>query len=123
MMALEKRPVALVVEDETLIRMSAVDMLEDADFDVVEAANAQQALGILAANDKIALVFTDINMPGALDGLDVAREASRRHPDIHVILTSGKTRPPPSAIPEHGIFIDKPYSVDSLSAAVKSLMH
>src|SRR5580693_5242028 len=110
MMALEKRPVALVVEDEALIRMSAVCMFEDADFDVVEAANAQQALRILASNDNIALVFTDINMPGPLDGLDVAREASRRHPDIAVIITSGKIRPPQSAIPEHGIFINKPYS-------------
>jgi len=86
-----KRPVVLVVEDEFLLRMEAADMVKAAGFEVVEAGNADQAIEILEARRDITLVFTDIQMPGSMDGLKLARAGLRsRSSQLPVTSTSGK---------------------------------
>ncbi len=72
----------LVVEDEALVRMFAVDFVEDAGFDVVEAADANQAVAILEARTDIGIVFTDIDVPGSMDGMKLARAVRDRWPPI-----------------------------------------
>src|ERR1700735_5248147 len=85
-----KRPVVLIVEDEFLLRMDAVDIIAAAGFEVVEAENADQAIEILEARRDITVVFTDIQMPGSMDGLKLARAVRGRWPPIKIIATSGR---------------------------------
>src|SRR5207244_3272987 len=84
-----KGPVVLIVEDEFLLRMDAVDMIAAAGFEAVEAANADQAIKILEARRDITVVFTDIQMPGSMDGLKLARAVRGRWPPIKIVATSG----------------------------------
>src|SRR5580658_1691676 len=83
----------LVVEDEMMLRMRAVDMVEDAGFTPVEAVNADDALAILESRSDIELLFTDIQMPGSMDGLTLAHAVHERWPSIKIILVSGKLTP------------------------------
>ena len=85
-----KRPVVLIVEDEFLFRMDAVDMIAAAGFEVVEAANADEAIEILQSRHDITVVFTDIQMPGSMDGLKLARAVRGRWPPIKIVATSGR---------------------------------
>ena len=105
-----KRPVVLIVEDESLLRMDAVDMIRDAGFEVVEAANAEQAIEILESRCDITVVFTDIQMPGSMDGLKLARAIRGRWPPIKIVATSGYARVGVADLPEGGRFLAKPYS-------------
>src|SRR5436309_15192450 len=84
--------VVLVVEDEMLLRMRAVDMVEDAGFTSVEAVDADQAIAILESRSDIALLFTDIQMPGSMDGLRLAHAVRKRWPPIKIILVSGQLK-------------------------------
>src|SRR5258708_20342918 len=84
-----RRPVVLVVEDDFLLRMDASQIIEAAGFLVVEAANADQAIIILESRDDISVVFTDIQMPGSMDGLKLARAVRGRWPPINIVPTSG----------------------------------
>lgn len=89
----------LVVEDEPLIRHITVGYLEGNGFSVLEATNAREAIGMLeTATVKIDLVFSDIQMPGGLDGCDLARWVRENRPDLPVILTSGRV--PDGALPD-----------------------
>jgi CheY-like chemotaxis protein len=114
--------VILVVEDEALIRMGAVQMLEDAGFVVVEASNADAAIKILEDRSDIRAVFTDINMPGTLDGLRLARAIRGRWPPIHILLTSGLITPNQDEFPENGRFIRKPYKAENVVATIRELL-
>jgi CheY-like chemotaxis protein len=84
--------VVLVVEDEMLLRMRAVDMVEDAGYISVEAVDADEAVAILESRSDIALMFTDIQMPGSMDGLKLAHSVHRRWPPIRIILVSGQLK-------------------------------
>src|SRR5256885_7980554 len=84
--------VVLVVEDEMLLRMRAVDMVEDAGFTSVEAVNADEAVAILESRSDIALLLTDIQMPGSMDGLRLAHAVRKRWPAIKIILVSGQLK-------------------------------
>src|SRR5688572_12038312 len=86
-------PKVLVVEDEMVLRMRAVDIVEDAGFTAIQAIDADQALSILEARSDISLLFTDIQMPGSMDGLKLAHAVRHRWPDIKIILVSGQVRP------------------------------
>jgi CheY-like chemotaxis protein len=86
-------PKVLVVEDEMLLRMRAVDIVEDAGFTPIEAVNADEALAILESRSDIDLLFTDIQMPGSMDGLKLAHAVHQRWPSIKIILVSGKLTP------------------------------
>ena len=121
-MAIETDTVILVVEDEVLIRMNAVQMLEDAGYVVVEASNADDAIKILEARSDIRAVFTDINMPGTLDGLRLAHAIRGRWPPIHLILTSGQVTLREEEFPANGRFIRKPYRAEHLLATILELL-
>jgi two-component system, response regulator PdtaR len=114
-----KRAVILIVEDELLIRMDAVDMIEAAGFDVVQAGNADEAIAILEARLDIRVVFTDIQMPGSMNGLKLAAAVRGRWPPIKIIATSGNHAIRDGELPEGSIFLQKPYS----AAAVGQVLH
>jgi CheY-like chemotaxis protein len=88
--SVQSKALVLVVEDELLIRMQAVSMIEEAGYDVVEASNADEAIAILEARTDIRIVFTDIEMPGSMDGLKLARYVRDRWPPIQLVVTSGR---------------------------------
>jgi CheY-like chemotaxis protein len=104
----------LVVEDEPLLRMSAVDHFIDAGYDVVEAATADEALLLLEKHEDFASVFTDVQMPGRLDGVDLATVVSARWPEIRIIVTSGAQAPARRPLPPHIIFMAKPYQLPAI---------
>jgi CheY-like chemotaxis protein len=104
------RPVVLIVEDDFLIRMGAVDMVQGGGFDVVEAANADEAILILEDRIDITVVFTDVQMPGSMDGLKLANAIRRRWPPIKVIATSGRIKVSADDLPPGSRFLTKPYS-------------
>jgi CheY-like chemotaxis protein len=105
-----KRAVILIVEDELLIRLNAVEMVEEAGFEVIEAASADEAIAILEGRLDIAVVFTDIQMPGSMDGLKLAAAVRDRWPPIMIVATSGRVKLDPGDLPEGGRFLPKPYS-------------
>ena len=118
------RPIViLVVDDEPIVRMYAVDSLEDAGFIVVEAGDAEEALSLLDARPDIAVLFTDINMPGPMDGLDLARRVHAIRPDVQLIVTSGRIRPSNDELPDCGAFVPKPYSASEVVSLVRAASH
>lgn len=102
-------PVILVVEDDALIRMAAVDLFEDEGFAVIEADGADAALVLLGSRSDIALMFTDIQMPGTLDGLALAHRTFANWPNVLLIITSGQVKPLAADLPDRARFIRKPY--------------
>jgi DNA-binding NtrC family response regulator len=104
----------LVVEDDFLIRMNAVDILNEAGFQVCEACNADEAIRILELRRNIRLVFTDINMPGSMDGLGLAQYVCERWPLVALIVTSGRVNLRTASLPPQGVFIAKPYRADQI---------
>jgi CheY-like chemotaxis protein len=116
-----KRPVVLIVEDEFMIRMVAVDMIEGAGFDVLEAGSADEAITILEARPDICVVFTDINMPGSVDGLKLARCVRDRWPPIKIIATSGRLEGRDGDLPEGGVFLPKPYTLTEITTVLREL--
>src|ERR687898_2055622 len=98
----DEPPVVLVVEDEPLVRMTAVDELEEAGFHVLEAANADVALAVLEArSDEVQVLFTNVDMPGSMDGMALAEQVYQRWPHIRLLISSGYARPHPNQIPDH----------------------
>ncbi len=120
-LATSKRPVVLIVEDEFLLRMDAVDMIAGAGFEVVEAANADQAIEILESRRDIAVVFTDIQMPGSMDGLKLARAIRGRWPPIKIVATSGYANIGEPDLPAGGRFLSKPYSPLQVTGVLRDL--
>ena len=110
-----KGPVVLIVEDELLLRMNAVDMIKSAGFEVVEAENADEAIEILEVRRDITVVFTDIQMPGSMDGLKLARAVRGRWPPIKIVATSGLVDVGEKDLPEGGRFLAKPYRSEDLA--------
>jgi two-component system, response regulator PdtaR len=115
-------PVVLVVEDEAMILLDTVDMLENAGVTAIEAANARQALSILEDQSGVDLVFTDIDMPGDMNGLALAAEIQSRWPAIPVILTSGHMKPELHQLPPETSFFSKPYNQRELLAKISGLI-
>ena len=99
----------LVVEDEFFSRLHAINLVEAAGYKAIEASNADEAIAILESRKDIHIVFTDIDMPGSMDGLKLARAVRDRWPPIELILTSGHFDVPEDKIPERGLFFSKPY--------------
>ena len=114
-----KAPAVLIVEDEPLIRTGAVYIIEDAGFEVVEAASADEAIRILERRSDIRVVFTDIHMPGSMDGLKLAHAVRNRWPPIKIMVTSGRELIAQQVLPEGGRFFAKPYNSIEILAALR----
>lgn len=112
-------PAILFVEDETFTRLAAVDLLSEAGLANYEAADADEALCCLAEHPEIALLVTDVNMPGTMDGMSLARRVCRLRPDVGIIVTSGRRRIPDAELPGDGTFLPKPYRPQQLIDAVE----
>lgn len=108
----------LVVDDEFLVRMSAADLVEEAGHSVIEAASADEAIAILESRNDVDVVFSDVNMPGSMDGLGLIRSIRKRWPPIRLVLTSGKVSMQESAMPSGSVFLPKPYACDTLASAL-----
>ena len=114
--------VVLIVEDEMLLRMRAVDMVEDAGYTSVEAVDADEAVAILESRSDIALMFTDIQMPGSMDGLALAHAVHERWPPIKIILVSGQLRRANIDIPPDSHFFGKPLEAKEMIAEMQNMI-
>jgi CheY-like chemotaxis protein len=114
--------VILVVEDEMLLRMRAVDMVEDAGYTSVEAVDADEAVAILESRSDIALLLTDIQMPGNMDGLKLAHWVHERWPPIKIILVSGQLELTNIDIPADSRFFGKPLEAEEMIAQMQSMI-
>jgi len=115
-------PKVLVVEDEMILRMRAVDIVEDAGFCPVEAVNADEAISILESRSDISLLFTDIQMPGSMDGLKLAHAVHDRWPSIKIILVSGQVQPSDAERPANSRFFGKPLGVEQMTAELQAMV-
>jgi two-component sensor histidine kinase/DNA-binding NarL/FixJ family response regulator len=115
-------PKVLVVEDEMVLRMRAADIVEDAGFSPVEAVNADEALAILESRSDIAVLFTDIQMPGSMDGLKLAHAVHHRWPDIKILLVSGQVKPSDAERPADSRFFGKPLGVEQMIAELQAMV-
>src|SRR3982074_2665811 len=120
--ALTEVPNVLVVEDEMLLRMRAVDIVEDAGFCPVEAVNADEAISILESRSDISLLFTDIQMPGSMDGLKLAHAVPDGWPSIKIILVSGQVRPSHAERPADSRFFGKPLSGEQMISELQAMV-
>jgi len=118
----DRREVVLVVEDESLIRASAVDMVEQAGFEAIAASNADEAIRILESRNDIRAVFTDVQMPGSIDGLKLAQVVKNRWPPVALIVTSGRMTVPESELPNGGRFLGKPYRPSELETMLREVL-
>jgi CheY-like chemotaxis protein len=117
---LSERVTVLIVEDDSVVRLFAVSALEDAGFDVIEATNADDAIKILESRNDIRVVFTDVHMPGSMDGLRLAHAVRNRWPPIKVIVTSGRLVLSERDLPEGGRFLAKPYELRQLTEVLRA---
>jgi CheY-like chemotaxis protein len=102
--------VVLVVEDETLVRLDIVEQIAAAGFEVLQASNADEAIAILEANSSIRVVFTDVDMPGSMDGIKLAHAVRGRWPPIKIVVASGHFKVRDEDLPDGGVFFNKPYN-------------
>jgi CheY-like chemotaxis protein len=112
----------LVVEDEPLLRMLAISLLKEAGFETLEAGSADEAIVLLETRNDIRLVFPDINLPGSMNGLQLAHAIRHRWPPIELLLTSGHVRVGDEDMPDRGKFLGKPYRGSELIRAVRSFV-
>ena len=116
-------PLVLIVEDEPLIRMHAADLLEEDGFEVLEAANARAALAMLEKrHGDVAALFTDVDMPGDMNGLELAGVVYSRWPHIAILVTSGVVRTV-GTLPGSGVFLGKPYASAAPVRIIRELIH
>lgn len=111
----------LLVEDEVTVRIIGSDALADAGYDVLEAESADEAIRLMEVAGEVHVLFTDIRMPGSMDGLQLAALVHQRWPQVKILVTSGDTWPPRNRIPDHGRFLAKPYRLDALRHEVDGL--
>ena len=112
----------LIVEDEPLIRMGAVCQIEDAGFEVYEAASADAAIALLELHKEIRLIFTDVDMPGSMDGLNLAHYVRGRWPPVKIMVTSGHVKVDEEHLPAGALFIPKPYDVAEITQKVREMI-
>ena len=118
----QRRPVVLVVEDEFLLRIHAIEMIEDAGFEALQAADADEAIQILENRSDICIVFTDIQMPGSMDGLKLAHAVRGRWPPIKIVTTSGRINVRIDDLPSGGRFLPKPYRPEEVAGTLRELV-
>ncbi|KRE04265.1 hypothetical protein ASE61_25760 [Bosea sp. Root670] len=113
--------VVLVVEDDPVIRLDLASMIEDAGIVVVEAANADEAILALESRRDISVVFTDIEMPGSMDGLKLAFAVRDRWPPVTIIISSGRVSPASDEMPANATFLPKPHSEERVIATLRAV--
>jgi len=114
-------PSILIVEDEAFVRLLGAGMLAHAGFRVIEAADGDEALELLEADADVQLLFTDVNLPGAIDGVALARPVHERWPRIGIIVVSGKELPQPHELPAGSHFHRKPYDAEAVVGHAREL--
>jgi len=114
--------VILIVEDETMLRMLVVDMVEDAGYTAIEASDADEAIAILESRCDIALMCTDIQMPGSMDGVGLAQAVHVRWPSIKIIVVSGQLKPPSIDLPPCSRFFGKPLEAGQMIAQMRNMI-
>ena len=119
---LGQRSVVLVVEDESLVRSTAMDMVEEAGFEAIAASDADEAIRILESRNDIRAVFTDVHMPGSMDGLRLARVVRNRWPPVSLIVTSGRANVQETDLPTGARFLRKPYEQAQIEAGLRQLI-
>lgn len=117
----KSKPVILVVEDEVLIRMGATALVEDLGYDYFEASSADEAIELLEQHPEITIIFTDIEMAGSMDGLQLAAFVRRRWPPVQFIIVSGNHAAVASEMPKGAVFFRKPYSNAAIGEAISAL--
>lgn len=116
------RAVVLVVEDEALIRVSAVQIVEEAGYDALEAATAEEAIHLLETRSDISLVFTDVHMPGTMDGIKLAHYIRNRWPPVRLMVASGIAILSERELPSGTRFFRKPYGEKTIAEEMKRLL-
>ncbi len=119
---LNGKAVILVVEDIVLIRMGAVDLVQSAGYEALEASNADEAIRILESRADIDLVFTDVEMPGMMDGIKLSHYIRNRWPPVKLIVASGRAILKESSLPEGSRFFSKPYSDHAIADAIAGML-
>ena len=115
-------PVVLVVEDDPLLRMLAVEVVEEAGYTAIEARDGDEAVVLLESRADIALLFTDIDMPGSMDGLKLAHAVRDRWPPIKILVVSGKQQLQTCDLPSNSCFVGKPYQASALVEELRSMV-
>jgi two-component system, response regulator PdtaR len=116
------RAVVLIVEDGPLLLQLAAEVVDHAGFVALEAGDAGEAFAILETRSDIAVLFTDVNMPGSMDGLELAHAVRDRWPSIKIVVASGHVRLQQSDLPSDSVFLPKPYRGAALAAQLHSLL-
>ena len=114
--------VVLVVEDDPLLRMHAVEVVEEAGFVALQSSNADEAIILLESRPDISLLFTDINMPGSMDGMKLAHAVRDRWPPIKILVVSGEVRPHEDELPSNCCFVRKPYRSEAVVEELRSMV-
>jgi two-component system, response regulator PdtaR len=112
--------IILVVEDDPWLSLDISDTLERESYDVIAVANSDEAIKLLESRNDIRTIFTDIDLPGSMNGLKLAAAVRNRWPPIHIILTTGMREPHRDELPAHSRFIAKPYRSAEVVEAVRS---
>jgi CheY-like chemotaxis protein len=115
------KPLILVVEDEAVVRLMAIIVAEESGFEALSAATADEAIKILESRSDIRLVFTDVNMPGSMNGLRLAHAVRGRWPPVELLVTSAVGNITAKDLPQRGRFLPKPYDVAKLSEAFQEM--
>ncbi|WP_183804008.1 response regulator [Rhizobium sp. BK316] len=113
--------VVLIVEDEPLIRFNILDVLEELGHVALEAGSADEAMVLLKARDDVDILFTDVNMAGSMDGIQLAKRVRAMRPNIGIIITSGLVRLDPMSLPANAAFLPKPYRHEALISVIASM--
>ncbi len=117
------RPFAvLVVEDDAILRLHALDLVEEAGFTPIEAKNVDEAIAILEKRSDIILLFTDVNMPGSMDGVKLAHAVRNRWPPIKIVVVSGHLRLGTNDLPSQARFFGKPFEAEKMIAELRELI-
>lgn len=120
---LDDAPYALVVDDDFLIRIGVTDILTDAGFRVLDADHGDAAFALMQARHRdVVLLFTDVQMPGTLDGFALARAVAERWPHVSIVVASGHARPGPGSMPEKARFIGKPFSAELVHTHLQEIL-
>lgn len=117
----KNKSIVLVVEDEPLLRILAVDFMEEAGFEVIDVASADEAVAILESRSDIRILFTDIDMPGSMDGMKLAAAVRNRWPPVEIIVVSGQNRHFDIVLPERAVFFPKPYDIEAVTATLNHM--